>query len=102
MLCCLSTSTMMELDGWILAGCDVSGFEKFTCNVLRLRSCFQIKKHLTGHGSLTPHTSLAHMATHSAVSTETYREKALRKFKQQPLVPVGATSPIHRFVRGHA
>lgn len=35
------------------------------------------------------------MATHSAVSTETYREKALRKFKQQPLVPVGATSPIY-------
>jgi hypothetical protein len=27
----------------------------------------------------------------AAVSTETYREKALRKFKQQPLVPVGAT-----------
>lgn len=37
------------------------------------------------------------MATHSAVSTETYREKALRKFKQQPLVPVGATSPVYRF-----
>jgi len=32
------------------------------------------------------------MATHSAVSTETYREKALRKFKQQPLVPVGAAA----------
>ncbi|KAH9974270.1 hypoxia induced protein conserved region-domain-containing protein, partial [Lactifluus volemus] len=25
-------------------------------------------------------------------STETYREKALRKFKQQPLVPVGAAA----------
>lgn len=30
------------------------------------------------------------MIAHPAVSTETYREKALRKFKQQPLVPVGA------------
>ncbi|KAI0246110.1 hypoxia induced protein conserved region-domain-containing protein, partial [Lactifluus subvellereus] len=27
-----------------------------------------------------------------AISTETYREKALRKFKQQPLVPVGAAA----------
>ncbi|KAI0044005.1 hypothetical protein FA95DRAFT_1478227, partial [Auriscalpium vulgare] len=25
-------------------------------------------------------------------STETYREKALRKFKQQPLVPLGAAA----------
>ncbi len=32
------------------------------------------------------------MTTHPAVSSETYREKALRKFKQQPLVPVGAPS----------
>jgi len=31
------------------------------------------------------------MTAQSAVPTETYREKALRKFKQQPLVPVGAT-----------
>jgi hypothetical protein len=31
------------------------------------------------------------MTAQSAVATETYREKALRKFKQQPLVPVGAT-----------
>ena len=29
------------------------------------------------------------MSMHPAISTETYREKALRKFKQQPLVPVG-------------
>ncbi|KAH9968108.1 hypoxia induced protein conserved region-domain-containing protein [Russula dissimulans] len=28
----------------------------------------------------------------ATVSTETYREKALRKFKQQPLVPVGAAA----------
>lgn len=28
----------------------------------------------------------------STISTETYREKALRKFKQQPLVPVGAAA----------
>jgi hypothetical protein len=34
------------------------------------------------------------MTAHSAVPIETYRERALRKFKQQPLVPVGATSPI--------
>jgi len=32
------------------------------------------------------------MTAHSAVPTETYREKALRKFKQQPLVPVGAAA----------
>ena len=32
------------------------------------------------------------MTTQPAVSGETYREKALRKFKQQPLVPVGAPS----------
>jgi hypothetical protein len=32
------------------------------------------------------------MSTHPVVSSETYREKALRKFKQQPLVPVGALS----------
>jgi hypothetical protein len=32
------------------------------------------------------------MSTHPPVSSETYREKALRKFKQQPLVPVGAPS----------
>ncbi|KAH9988100.1 hypoxia induced protein conserved region-domain-containing protein [Russula compacta] len=32
------------------------------------------------------------MIAHPAVSTETYREKALRKFKQQPLVPVGAAA----------
>jgi hypothetical protein len=32
------------------------------------------------------------MSTHPVVSGETYREKALRKFKQQPLVPVGAPS----------
>lgn len=31
------------------------------------------------------------------VSGETYREKALRKFKQQPLVPVGAPSLTSRF-----
>ena len=31
------------------------------------------------------------------VSGETYREKALRKFKQQPLVPVGAPSLTGRF-----
>jgi len=30
------------------------------------------------------------MTTHLTVSSETYREKAARKFKQQPLVPVGA------------
>lgn len=30
------------------------------------------------------------MTTHPAISSETYREKVLRKFKQQPLVPVGA------------
>jgi hypothetical protein len=41
------------------------------------------------NAKLTP-TMIAY-PTHSAVSTETYREKALRKFKQQPLVPVGAT-----------
>ena len=29
------------------------------------------------------------MSMQPAISTETYREKALRKFKQQPLVPVG-------------
>ena len=33
------------------------------------------------------------MSTYPVVSNETYREKALRKFKQQPLVPVGAPSP---------
>lgn len=32
------------------------------------------------------------MTTRPVVSSETYREKALRKFKQQPLVPVGAPS----------
>lgn len=34
------------------------------------------------------------MSTHHVpvVSSETYREKALRKFKQQPLVPVGAAA----------
>jgi hypothetical protein len=32
------------------------------------------------------------MTTRPLVSSETYREKALRKFKQQPLVPVGAPS----------
>ncbi|KAI9463989.1 hypoxia induced protein conserved region-domain-containing protein [Lactarius psammicola] len=32
------------------------------------------------------------MSVHPAISTETYREKALRKFKQQPLVPVGAAA----------
>lgn len=34
------------------------------------------------------------MSTHPVpvVSSETYREKALRKFKQQPLVPVGAAA----------
>jgi len=32
------------------------------------------------------------MSVHPAISAETYREKALRKFKQQPLVPVGAGS----------
>jgi len=32
------------------------------------------------------------MSVHHAVSGETYREKALRKFKQQPLVPVGAAA----------
>ncbi|KAI0267417.1 hypoxia induced protein conserved region-domain-containing protein [Gloeopeniophorella convolvens] len=32
------------------------------------------------------------MSLQPAVSTETYREKALRKFKQQPLVPVGAAA----------
>jgi hypothetical protein len=36
------------------------------------------------------------MSDQPAISTETYREKALRKFKQQPLVPVGATS-LHAF-----
>ena len=34
------------------------------------------------------------MSTHPAISTETYREKALRKFKQQPLVPVGTEHPL--------
>jgi hypothetical protein len=29
------------------------------------------------------------MTMQPAISAETYREKALRKFKQQPLVPVG-------------
>lgn len=33
----------------------------------------------------------------ATLSGETYREKALRKFKQQPLVPVGAPSPIPHF-----
>jgi hypothetical protein len=33
------------------------------------------------------------MTTSPTFSNETYREKALRKFKQQPLVPVGAPSP---------
>jgi hypothetical protein len=32
------------------------------------------------------------MSTHPPVTGETYREKALRKFKQQPIVPVGAPS----------
>jgi hypothetical protein len=32
------------------------------------------------------------MSTHPIFSSETYREKALRKFKEQPLVPVGALS----------
>ena len=32
------------------------------------------------------------MSTHPPASIETYREKAVRKFKQQPLVPVGAPS----------
>jgi len=36
--------------------------------------------------------SIPTMTTQTAVSGETYREKALRKFKQQPLVPVGAPS----------
>ncbi|KAN0139255.1 Hypoxia induced protein conserved region domain containing protein [Lactarius tabidus] len=32
------------------------------------------------------------MTMQPAISAETYREKALRKFKQQPLVPVGAAA----------
>jgi hypothetical protein len=37
------------------------------------------------------------MTTTYPISGETYREKALRKFKQQPLVPVGAPSLIGHF-----
>jgi hypothetical protein len=38
------------------------------------------------------------MTAQSAVPTETYREKALRKFKQQPLVPVGATLTLSSLI----
>jgi hypothetical protein len=44
-----------------------------------------------------PYLYLLTMSVHHTISTETYREKALRKFKQQPLVPVGTgafSSPL--------
>jgi len=39
--------------------------------------------------NLSPHLPTT-MSTGHVVSTETYREKVTRKFKQQPFVPIGA------------
>jgi hypothetical protein len=84
--------------------CGVAGFEIRKYHVaLWQKPPFAFPKQEALHAGpriLTlPQTPTPTMTAHSAVSTETYREKVLRKFKQQPLVPVGATSPIRHISR---
>lgn len=56
----------------------------YTCSILGL-----LRVQYTVYSIRIPISS---MSAHPAISTESYREKALRKFKQQPLVPVGAAA----------